>query len=224
VTATGTDLCLTRSADAADACLPALGITLDPSGADATVVEELVQQAIEAAAREPLEPDQVKAIRGLLKYGRYRATGRGKPAHEFLYRAAGEGSFPRVFPAVDTLNAISLRYGLPMSLIDLDLAATTRFSARRGREGESYVFNAAGQSIGLQDLLLLATEPEDEPCANPVKDSMRTKLRPESRRILAVSYAPSELGARATAARDALAVAYRAVFGDAVVIHDVRVE
>jgi len=59
------------------------------------------------------------------EYGRYRASGRGKPACELLERFAAEGSFPRISPAVDLLNAVSLTLRLPMSLVDLSLESST---------------------------------------------------------------------------------------------------
>lgn len=201
--------------DAQAALLLALVLELDPDDADAPSVDQEVARAVASAQEGPLDPERVRAIRDLLKFGRYRATGRGKPAHEFLHRAANDDAFPRVFPAVDVLNAVSLQHALPMSLVDLDLADTTRFRLRRGRDGESYVFNATGQSIDLKDLLLLATEDDDAPCANPVKDSLRTKLQPGSRRLLATIYAPSAARDWAEGAREALEHAYRRAFPSA---------
>ena len=99
-----------------------------------------------------------------------------------------------MFPLVDVCNLVSLRTLLPISLVDLSFAATNRFCVRRGRAGESYVFNAGGQAIALEDLLLLARLPGDTPCANAVKDSLATKLTPESRDVLAVVYAPLSAG------------------------------
>lgn len=180
----------------------------DPAVFIDSVVNRWVERAVQSARETPLDPDVVRAVRQMLKHGRYRATGRGKPAHEFLFKAAGEDRFPRVFAAVDLLNAVSLRSQLPMSLIDLDAAETSTFRLRRGREGEAFTFNTAGQQIDLQDLLLVATAPGDEPCANPVKDALRTKLKPTSTRFAAMIYAPVELAARAEAARTTLAEAY----------------
>ena len=58
---------------------------------------------------------------------------------------------------------------------------------RRGRAGESFVFNASGQTIDVGGLLCVAREGGD--ClANPVKDSMEAKLRPESQRFAAFLY------------------------------------
>lgn len=197
------------TADAADVHLELLALAGDPTRLDGAAVDRWVARAVEGAQAAPVDSDVVRAVRQMLKFGRYRASGRGKPAQEFLHKAASEGRFPRVFGAVDVLNAVSLLHALPMSLVDLDAADATTFRLRRGRDGESYVFNAAGQTIELRDLLLVAVAEGDTPCANPVKDGMRTKLTPTSRRFAAVVYAPGELAERARAAGRALADAYR---------------
>lgn len=149
----------------------------------------------EARTRSDAAP-VVAEVRGLLRYGKYKPTGRGKPASEYLLNAAREDRFPRISTLVDINNLVSLRSLLPISLVDIDRAETVRFSVRRGRPGESYVFNAAGQVIDLEDLLLTSRLPEDRPCANPVKDSMDTKLTEISRTVLAVLYATPALGPR----------------------------
>jgi DNA/RNA-binding domain of Phe-tRNA-synthetase-like protein len=146
----------------------------------------LVGEASEAQAK-------TKAVRDMLRHGKYKPTGRGKPASEYLQRAATQDQFPEINNLVDMINLISFEHFLPISLIDLGRAGSNRLRLRWGHEGESYVFNNGGQSIGLHDLLLVAALPEDRPCANPVKDSMATKLTEESKRILAVIYAPEPL-------------------------------
>jgi DNA/RNA-binding domain of Phe-tRNA-synthetase-like protein len=137
------------------------------------------------------------AVRDLLRHGAYKPTGRGKPASEYLLNAAAERQFPLINAAVDINNLVSVESLLPISLVDLDLAGTERFLCRRGRAEEAYVFNPSGQVLDLRDLLLLAREPHDEPCATPVKDSQATKTRPETRRILGVVYAPEAMSREA---------------------------
>jgi DNA/RNA-binding domain of Phe-tRNA-synthetase-like protein len=137
------------------------------------------------------------AVRDLLRHGAYKPTGRGKPASEYLLNAAAEGQFPLISAAVDINNLVSLESLLPISVVDLDLAGTDRFLCRWGRAGETYVFNPSGQILGLRDLLLVAREPHDEPCATPVKDSQATKTRPETRRVLGVVYAPEGMSREA---------------------------
>jgi DNA/RNA-binding domain of Phe-tRNA-synthetase-like protein len=137
------------------------------------------------------------AVRDLLRHGAYKPTGRGKPASEYLLNAAAEGQFPLINAAVDINNLVSVESLLPISLVDLDRAGTESFLCRRGRTGEAYVFNPSGQILDLQDLLLVAREPHDEPCATPVKDSQATKTRPETRRVLGVVYAPDGMSREA---------------------------
>src|SRR3954469_9551184 len=79
-----------------------------------------------AGAKAPMESsDAVRAaVRDLLRHGGYKPTGRGKPASEYLIRAAAEGGLGSINAAVDACNAVSLHSGLPISVIDLDRAQT----------------------------------------------------------------------------------------------------
>jgi len=138
-------------------------------------------------------PDRKAQVRDMLRHGKYKPTGRGKPACEYLLKAAQEERFPSINNLVDALNLVSLKSQLPISIIDTDLAQADRFRIRRGHEEESFIFNAGGQTIGLQDLLLVSSLPEDLACANPVKDSMRTKLTENSTNTLSIIYAPAAL-------------------------------
>jgi DNA/RNA-binding domain of Phe-tRNA-synthetase-like protein len=123
------------------------------------------------------------AVRDALREGGYKPTGRGKPASEYLVRAAGEGALASINVAVDACNATSLASGLPVSVIDLDRA---REPLRIGwaEAGARYVFNAAGQEIDLEGLPCLFDA--DGPCANAVKDAQRTKTTADTRRTLSV--------------------------------------
>ncbi len=181
----------------ARACSRAVDVGGEVKAAEARVAE--------IAANE----DAKKAARDMLRFGKYKPTGRGKPASEYLLQAALEGGFPRIDPLVDLCNGASLEALLPISLIDLERAATTSFLVRRGRAEERYVFNAGGQTIELEDLLLTARMPADEPCANAVKDSLATKLGPIAKDVLAVIYAPESRAAAAAATAEALAERYR---------------
>ncbi len=146
------------------------------------------------SAGEAFVPQEVRQrVRGMLRHGKYKPSGRGKPASEFLLRAALSDAFPRVNGPVDVNNLVSLESGLPGSIFDADLSGR-RLLIRRGAPGESYVFNPSGQSIDLQDLLLVCRFADGawEPCGNPVKDSMETKIRPETRDVVAVLYAPAD--------------------------------
>jgi DNA/RNA-binding domain of Phe-tRNA-synthetase-like protein len=154
-----------------------------------------------------------KSVRDLLRHGKYKPTGRGKPACEYLLNAAREGRFPRINNLVDINNLVSLETQLPISLIDVGLAKSDRFRVRRGRAGEKYVFNSGGQEIDLEDLLLVSHLPADVPCANPVKDSMATKLIDASSDVLAVIYAPLSLKPLLSRATDRFASALDAWSG-----------
>ena len=160
------------------------------------VCPEMLTERIEHAAQigDDAIPQEVRArVRRMLRHGKYKPSGRSKPASEFLLRAALGGTFPAVNGPVDVNNAISLESGFPGSIFDADLTGP-ELLLRRGQEEESYVFNTAGQSIGLQDLLLVCRRTASgwEPCGNPVKDSMLTKIRPETKDTVAILYMPSD--------------------------------
>jgi len=149
--------------------------------------------------RAPLRRDESvrAAIRDLLRHGGYKPTGRGKPSAEYLVRACEEGALPSINLAVDACNAVSLHSGLPISVVDMELA---RPPLRIGvaEPGSAYVFNATGQTIDLAGLLCLFDA--DGPCANAVKDSQRTKTRAETRETMSVVWACEGLEDRLDAA------------------------
>ena len=133
----------------------------------------------------PLHRDEAvrAAVRDLLRHSGYKPTGRGKPASEYLVRAATEGALTSINTAVDVCNAVSLHSGLPISVVDVDRARAP-FRAGVAPAGTSYVFNASGQEIDLTGLLCLYDA--DGPCANAVRDAQRTKTRDETRKTLSV--------------------------------------
>ena len=136
-------------------------------------------------------PERKAALRSLLRYGSYKPAGRAKPSSEYLLQSLLENDFPQVNYFVDSINLVSLIYAYPISIIDLD-KAKDELLVRRGFEGESYVFNQGGQSIDLKDLLCVCRKSGEDwlPTANPVRDSMATKLFPGASRALAFIYAP----------------------------------
>ncbi len=150
------------------------------------------------------------AVRDMLRRGKYKPSGRSKPSSEYLLSAAlseaispergGFGTFPLVNPAVDINNAVSLQWGYPASVFDATKTGPALF-VRYGGPGESYVFNQSGQTIDLEDLLVVCrpwpgSTPAKgntggwQPCGNPVKDAMETKVFSEARDVLGVVYAP----------------------------------
>ncbi len=138
---------------------------------------------------DPVEPiDDVlrKAIRDMLRHHGYKPTGRGKPASEYLVRAAGACKLGTINLAVDACNATSLASGFPISVIDLD-CATAPLRIDVGEAGARYVFNQGGQEIDVSGLLCVFDA--DGPCANGVKDSQRTKTSDATVRTLSVVWA-----------------------------------
>ncbi len=145
-----------------------------------------------------IDDDATRAeARNLLRPGGYKPTGRGKPASEYLVRAAAEGTLGSINLAVDANNAVSLESGLAISVVDAELLAPP-LRVARGAEDESYVFNASGQEIRLAGLLCL--HDADGPCANAVRDSQRTKTHAGTRELLAVVWGTRALEGRAQAA------------------------
>ncbi len=175
------------------------GISAGP--APAPLERALAEQvaARRAAALGPDEERRRQACRAMLRNGRYRATGRGKPASEYLLREALEGSFPRLGGPVDANNLVSLAALVPISLWDLELAGSAELEVRLGRAGEGYVFNAAGQRLELEDLVCgCALDPDgsSRPLVTPIKDSLATKLTLRSTCVGGCLYFPLADGGR----------------------------
>jgi DNA/RNA-binding domain of Phe-tRNA-synthetase-like protein len=138
-------------------------------------------------------------IRDLLRLGGYKPTGRGKPASEYLARAALDGALTSINLAVDACNVVSLHTGIPISVIDLERAHAP-FTVQIAGTSSTYVFNASGQHIDLEGLLCLFDA--EGPCANAVKDSQRTKTHAATRATLSVLWnarSLEQLGDRACA-------------------------
>lgn len=146
-------------------------------------------------------------VRNVFRNGRYKPTGRSKPASEYLLRAASEDRFPRINSLVDTCNYLSVASLMPISIWDLDRAALhawqvegddPAFEFRLGAVDESYVFNQGGQEISVEDLIVGAVLSVDAdsphtrslPIVNAVKDSQATKTSAATRRVAAAIYAP----------------------------------
>ena len=133
-----------------------------------------------------------EGVRSMLRLGGYKPSGRNKPAQEYLARCLEEGKFPRINPAVDCLNALSVRVGIPISMLDRD-AFSHRLVIRLGNPSESYVFNTSGQSLELENLVVVCGgENEEKPLGSPVKDSMAGKIHETVSRIVCILYAPRD--------------------------------
>lgn len=143
--------------------------------------------------------DDVRAVvRDLLRLGGYKPTGRGKPASEYLVRAASEGGLRSINAVVDIANAVSLHSGLPLSVVDLGRAQPP-LRVAVAAPGTSYVFNASGQTIDVGGLLCL--HDAEGPVANAVKDSERTKTRADTERTLTIIWGAKALAPRVECAR-----------------------
>jgi DNA/RNA-binding domain of Phe-tRNA-synthetase-like protein len=138
---------------------------------------------------QPATSDAVKtAVRDLLRQGGFKPAGRSKPASEYLAGALAE--FPRINAAVDACNEASLRFGLPISVVDLDRAVAP-FRIAVAPAGTSYVFNPSGQTIDASGLLCLFDA--EGPSGTPVKDAQRTKTHPGTRAVLSIVWGTKAL-------------------------------
>jgi DNA/RNA-binding domain of Phe-tRNA-synthetase-like protein len=154
-----------------------------PLGAVATPPSIVDALRLDAAAPLARNEEVRAAVRDMLRHGGYKPTGRGKPASEYLVRAASEGALGSINAAVDACNAVSLHSGFPVSVVDLDRAHGP-FRIAVAPAGASYVFNASGQEIDLGGLVCFYDA--DGPCANAVRDAQRTKTNAETRSTLSV--------------------------------------
>jgi len=160
----------------------------------------LVEALADLAARRAVEdfpPAGIKEpVRGMLRAGGFKPAGRQKPASEYLAQAAREGRFPSINGPVDCNNLLSLETGLPISLLDADeLGDEAR--VRICGAGENYVFNASAQVMDISGLLCVCAA-DGSPLGNPVKDSMRGKIKDGTRRLAGFIYAPLGLYSPAT--------------------------
>jgi len=130
-------------------------------------------QALDALAdtrsMEEFPPATLKdAVRGMLRAGGFKPAGRQKPASEYLAQSAREGRFPSINGPVDCNNLLSLETGLPISLLDAD-------------------------EIGTEALVRICDDVDATPLGNPVKDSMRGKLKDGTKHLAGFIYAPPGL-------------------------------
>jgi DNA/RNA-binding domain of Phe-tRNA-synthetase-like protein len=162
------------------------GVSMAPAPPE---LQEKLKRLVEQRAGQEFPPPPLKeGVRKLLKKGGFKASGRSKPASEYLAQSAREERFPFISNLVDCNNYLSLLTGLPVTLLDLQ-STGEHLELRTGREGESYVFNSAGHVIDLRGLICLCRE-DGAPLGNPVKDSMEAKLKNETGSVIGVIYAP----------------------------------
>jgi len=137
-----------------------------------------------------METDVKSHVRDMLRFGGYKPTGRGKPASEYLRQAVEKDRLSSINIPVDICNVVSLHSGLPISVIDLELASPP-LKIGIAPENSQYVFNQTGQTIKLDGLLCLFDE--NGPCANAVKDSQRTKTSSKTNKTLSIIWGTHSL-------------------------------
>ena len=150
---------------------------------------------LSAKGDAPFESDDAvrAAVRDLLRHGGFKPTGRSKPSSEYLLREQAEGRLGPINPVVDACNVVSLWSGIPITVIDADLA-TPPLSIAIAPPGSKYVFNRSGQELDLGGLICLGDAAG--PCANAVKDSQRTKTHDGTRRTLSLLWGTRALDGR----------------------------
>jgi Uncharacterized conserved protein len=178
--------------------------TTFPAPLGEVAVPDRIRGLFDLAAAAPLtRSDAVKkAVRDLLRHGGFKPAGRSKPASEYLVKAVEKGWMAPdkgINAAVDALNAVSLHSGLPISVVDADLAAAP-FHVAVAAPGTSYVFNPSGQELKLDGLVALFDA--TGACANAVKDCQRTKTHDGTTRTLSIVWGTTALPGRAQAAAD----------------------
>ncbi len=142
--------------------------------------------ALDCPAPVEAPPDTKPLVRDLLRQGGFKPTGRSKPASEYLFKAIEKGWFSPnkgINLAVDACNVVSLRSGLPISVVDAELLeGALRIETNPAKT--EYIFNPSGQGIDVG--LLFGLKDEKGPCAGPVKDSQRTKTHGGTQQTLSI--------------------------------------
>lgn len=141
---------------------------------------------------------QCSEVRQMLRNGKFKASGRSKPAQEYLLRCATtDGALPSINGPVDLLNAVSLSCNLPISLLSVG-KCSDNLVIDYGKAGEQFVFNSVGHAIDLTDLITAydrSVEPM-RPVGTPIKDSMAGKIEPSDRHLIAIIYTPNSDSAK----------------------------
>ena len=177
--------------DLAVGLVEASDITIAPP--DPALTEYCHSWVARVRASEPEGGDaRRQAVRNLLRAGGFKPSGRNKPAQEYLLRTAADGGpWPVILNAVDVLNVVSLRSGLPISLVALERAGSSLL-VRYGQPGETFVFNQSGQELDVAGLLSICRYdgPRTIPVGTPVKDSQFAKVVVGDQQVLACIFAP----------------------------------
>lgn len=174
-----------------------LGVEVQPTGAELQAYAAgVIAQVLERHATAEFD-QQCQQVRQMLRHGKFKASGRSKPAQEYLLRCVlQDGKLPNINGPVDLLNAVSLDINLPISLLSLR-KCSRRLGISRGRAGDSFLFNSAGQSLDVTDLVVVndCSGPVPRPVGSPIKDSLAGKIEAEDRELVAVIYSPNNVEA-----------------------------
>ncbi len=164
---------------------PSAFITVFPEPLGEMPVPDWVLEFLDLEAETPFQRDESVRlrVRDMLRFWGHKPAGRGKPASEYLIRAVERGELGSINLAVDVCNVVSLHCGFPIALVDLEKAGPP-FLVDQGSPEDTYIFNASGQEMSLKGLICLSDAVG--PCANPVKDSQRTKTNEGTTRTLTV--------------------------------------
>ncbi len=149
-------------------------------------------------SQQPEWEQQCSEVRQMLRHGKFKASGRSKPAQEYLLRCVTtDGALPLINGPVDLLNAVSLSCNLPISLLSVG-KCSDNLQIDHGKAGEQFVFNSVGHAIDLTDLITVYDRSVDpmRPVGTPIKDSMAGKIETTDRHLIAIIYSPTSDGAR----------------------------
>ncbi len=173
-------------------------VPVQPAGLELQAYcQQVAERALLRMSSEEWNND-CQEIRRLLRFGKFKAAGRSKPAQEYLAGCVSrDGSLPIINGPVDLLNAVSLDFNLPISLLSLK-KCSRRLHIARGQAGDSYIFNSVGQELDLTDLITIydaSTQPH-RPVGSPIKDSLAGKIESTDRDLVAIIYCPNSEPAR----------------------------
>lgn len=184
-----------KAAELSDLLIAAVeidGAQVTPSTAELREWSDAVAVRARETAEQPENQALRQAVRQMLRHGKFKASGRSKPAQEYLLRCAVEvGKLPNINTPVDILNTVSLEVGLPISLLSLT-KCSDKLAVRRGNLDESYVFNSAGQELNVTDLVVVCDQSSHggRAVGSPIKDSMAGKIETDDTHLVAIVYAP----------------------------------
>jgi DNA/RNA-binding domain of Phe-tRNA-synthetase-like protein len=154
---------------------------LDPEALDSRITGELERIRVEYGVAMP---PGFSFSRRLYRAFHVDPT-RHRPSSEALWRRLRDrGDFPRLFPAVDLTNLLSLKFQVPYGFYDRD-KIRGNIAIDSGREGERY------PGIGKEELNMegkIVVRDELGPFGNPSADSLRTAATASTRDALQVMF------------------------------------